>query len=660
MKNTELTIYTPVTLYAEDEKRQATVDEILARHRDYGLDRFLLSCPSKGWRAAHFPDTAHYEALARQFAAVRDAVEPQGIVCGWWMTVTVKSGRSPEFQAIIRQDGSEAPFSSCPLDPAFREALSSSAALFAGIAKPDFIFTEDDFSVCASSAGGCFCPLHLREFAARAGREYSREELVSKLAEKTPEADGLRRIWRGLTRDSLVGLAEAIRERLDEVTPDIPVGFMEPGSSSADGDITEAVSRALAGPNNIPVCRVFGNEYNGIISEYIPLTLYHPMWQRERIKEPFRFIHESDTYPHTRFYSSAAQMKAMMGCVYSFGYEGSVFQTQQFNDDPSEENGFAAMLSSERARFAAVSREARRCRLIGVSLPADAETDGGGASDWLPTLSRFGIPFTTRRSHVSFWDARRAASMPDDEVKDQLSKGLFLDAEAAAILETRGYGRYLGVSVGDPVITGMLRYDLEIREHIKDGFAPDSAGRDMPGANCYAARRGNGVLRRLTPTDPKCEAVTETYDFTGRMLTVSMTRFVNELGGRVVVCGTTVRGNESQSLWNYRRMKLLQSLVVWLGGDVPMSRRSPKIWTIANEPVSNDAGYIGMITLLNFSEDPAGDVSLYLPESWRDLTAIRRLGRGGRWEKVRFSPDGEGVTIDERLAPLDPMYLKFI
>ena len=80
------------------------------------------------------------------------------------------------------------------------------------------------------------------------------------------------------------------------------------------------------------------------------------------------------------------------------------------------------------------------------------------------------------------------------------------------------------------------------------------------------------------------------------MLTVSMTRFVNELGGRVVVCGTTVRGNESQSLWNYRRMKLLQSLVVWLGGNVPMSRRSPKIWTIANEPASNDAGYLGMIT----------------------------------------------------------------
>ena len=107
-------------------------------------------------------------------------------------------------------------------------------------------------------------------------------------------------------------------------------------------------------------------------------------------------------------------------------------------------------------------------------------------------------------------------------------------------------------------------------------------------------------------------------------------------------------------------MKLLQSLVVWLGGNVPMSRLSPKIWTIANAPLSPDAGYIGMVTLLNFSEDPAGDVSLYLPDSWRDLTAIRRLRRGGRWEKVRFSSDGEGVTIDERLAPLDPMYLKLI
>ncbi|MCR5262264.1 MAG: hypothetical protein K6D94_00205, partial [Clostridiales bacterium] len=640
----KLTIYTPVTLYPEEEKIRDTVEEILARHRDHGLDRFLLSCPSKGWRAVHYPNTEHYETLARRFAAVRGAVAPYGIVCGWWMTVTVKAGRSPEFQAIVRSDGSEAPFSSCPLDVEFRRKFASNAVLFARIARPAFIFTEDDYSISASSWDGCFCPLHLKELAAKTGREYSREELVSLLGSKTPEGAGISRVWKEISRDSLVGLARALRAELDKETPEIPVGFMEPGGSVADGDTAEVLSRVLAGPRHTPVCRIYGTEYNGIITENLPVTLYHPLWQKERIAGPFRFIHESDTYPHTRFYSSAAQMRALMGAVYSFGYEGSVFQTQQFNDDPGEEDGFAAMLSAERARFAAVSAEARRCVLAGVSVPADAVSDGGGASDWIPTLWRFGIPFTSRRTNAAFWDARRAGSMTDRDIADQLSKGLFLDAEAAGILEKRGYGKYLGVSVGESVITGMLKYDLEVRERIRDGFAPDSAGRDMPGANCYPGRRRGGDLRELTVTDPKCETVTETYDFTGRMLAVSMTRFENELGGRVVVYGSTLRGNESQSLWNYRRRKLFQSLTAWLGGDLPMVREAPKVWPIVNLPSGPDAGFLGMVTLIDLSEDPADRVSLRLPATWRGLSGVLRLGRDGGWTPVKFSKDAGGVT----------------
>ena len=133
MKHDSLVILTPVELKLGEENRKKTALEILARHREYGLDRFLLSGPSKGWRSVGYPDTAHYEALARQFAAIRDAVAPNGITCGWWITLTVKSGRSPDFQPIILSDGREAPFSSCPLDERFRERFARDAALFVRI-----------------------------------------------------------------------------------------------------------------------------------------------------------------------------------------------------------------------------------------------------------------------------------------------------------------------------------------------------------------------------------------------------------------------------------------------------------------------------------------------------------------------------------------------
>ena len=92
----------------------------------------------------------------------------------------------------------------------------------------------------------------------------------------------------------------------------------------------------------------------------------------------------------------------------------------------------------------------------GVSLPADSENDGGSPSDWIPTLARFGIPYTTRRGKVAFWDAQRARTVPDEEVAKQLAGGLFLDAEGARILAGRGYGKYLGVSVGGGIIDGSM------------------------------------------------------------------------------------------------------------------------------------------------------------------------------------------------------------
>ena len=665
MNRNSLIILTPIELKLGEDNRQRTVEEILSRKREYGLDRFLLAGPSKGWRSLGYPDTSHYEALARQFAAIRDAVAPHGVTCGWWITLTVKSGRSPEFGPVVLSDGREAPFSSCPLDERFRDRFARDAALFVRIAKPAFVFLEDDFSLNASSPGGCFCPLHLKTFAERAGRKYEREELAALLAPGspgagTPEDVRVRRLWRGLCRETLVGFAETLRRELDRESLQIPVGLMEPGASSADGDSTEAVARALAGPHNTPVCRIFGTEYNGIVSENLPVTLYHPLWQKERITGPFCFLHESDTYPHTRFYSSAAQMKALMGAVYSFGYEGSVFQTQQFQDDTNEENAYPRMLREERAWFAAISAEARRCRVAGVSLPADSENDGGSPSDWIPTLARFGIPYTTRRGKVAFWDAQRARTVPDEEVAKQLSGGLFLDAEGARILADRGYGKYLGVSVGGGIIDGSLRYDLGITERICDGFAPDSVGREMPGANCYTARRGNGSLCELKIISPGCEAVTKTYDFRGNCLGTSMTRFQNELGGRVVVYGTTLGGNGSQSLWNYRRQKLFQSLLVWLGGDFLMVRDAPKVWPILNLPLRPDAGFLGMATLCSLGEDSVDGVSLRLPEAWGDVSNVLSLTPEGSWEPVPFSKETDGIRVCEELQFLEPAVLKFL
>ncbi len=655
----QLTIFTPMEFDLGEDYAEQAVKDMVERHEKYGLDFFILACPSKGWRAVGLPETEVYEALARQFRKVRDAAAPYGITCGWWMYITVKAGASAKYPPMVREDGSETPFSLCPLDPGFRENFASNAARFAAIAAPALIFLEDDYSIRASTCcDGCFCGHHLDEFAKRVGRRYTREELVGLFGSGTPEAGKLKEKWRELMRDTMVWLSEALRKAIDTVDPDIPIALCEPGAATRECDMTEAVSRALAGPRHRPMCRVCGTGYNGFQSDHIPSILYHPLWIRQRTPEPFCFIHESDTYPHTRFYSSALQMRALIGAVYSFGYEGSIFQMEQFWDDKNEENGYAEMLARERTRFAAASAAARKCRVTGVSLPADACRDNGRASAAVQILTHWGIPFTTQPSDVAFWDGSRAEEKTDAEVREQLSKGLLLDGSAAKVLAERGYGRYLGVSVGEDMNFGTRAFDMSVYDRIRDGFAPDSIGRKMPGANTFS-KKGNGAMLRMTLTDPGCEVITETFEFGDRFVTPSMTRFVNELGGRVAVLGTTLAKNESQTLYNYRRQKLMAEIIGWLGGDYVMVRNDPKIYPIMNVPVDAGTGFIGMLTLENLSEDACESVTLRLPAAWRQASEVFEPDADGNWQPVAFRRTADGMEILHGLPYLAPLYLMF-
>lgn len=654
-----LKIFTPISLGTDEENKNSVIRDIIERYNTYGLDYFLLDCPSKGWRAFHYPPSEHFEKLANQFCAVRDAVAPYGITCAWWLTATIKSGRSEEFSPMIKVNGEETPFSSCPLDERFIKAFTENAALFAKTARPTMIFLEDDYSINASTfSDGCYCEHHLDEFAARIGKRYTRQELAELFKSGIPEAVELNKKWKELTRDTMVRLSVKLRQAIDEVAPGIPIALMEPGSAVSEGDMTESVSRALAGPLHRPMCRVYGTGYNGFVPEKIPSMLYHALWQKERIKEPFCFIHESDTYPHTRFYSSALQMRALIGAVYSYGYEGSVFQTQQFHDFSNEECGFVEMISNERVRFAAASDMARKCSVSGVSIPSDACRINGEGSAWVQILTHLGIPFTTRSSRVAFWDEKRARNLDDEIILEQLKKGLFIDGAAAKALSERGYGKYIGVNIGSDAAVGMRKYDLAIYERICDGFAPESKGRKMPGANCYSCK-GNGTLFNMTITDARCEAVTETYDFNDDLITVSMTRFENDLGGRVVVIGTSIEGNQSQSLYNYRRQKLIQDMVIWLGGDYVMVKNDPRIYPIMNQLKNEDSDYYGMLTLENLSEDPRSSIILHLPEVWRKPSSVSVLERDGKWSDVNFIHTDDGMEILHELPYLAPMYIRF-
>ena len=633
--STRLEIIVPVSNDNDWPDYRQTIAEIREQHDKYGIDQFALTCPCKGWRSTGLPPEEFYRERAEVFKKIRDAIAPEGIQCGWWNILTLKSGPDPRWNRMIRMDGTETPMASCPLNPVFRETFARNVALFVKIAKPAFVITEDDFSInAAAQYEGCFCEHHLAEFARREGRTYTREELKAILEQTTPESHELRRRWRTLMRDSLVLFAKAIRDTVDEDSPEVPMGTMQSGGSDHDGDMTEALARAMAGPAHTPFSRLCGTFYGGENISGIPAKIFHALYSKQHIGANFKCYHESDTFPHTRFFTSAASMRVLMSTSYSYGFCGSTFQTQQLLDDGNEETAYGKLIGRERSRFQAIVDAAAHCRLKGVRVhydPFRATTDSERwyYTPWAGTLSKYSIPYTTLESDTVFLSGEQPMHLDRAELMQILSKSVFLDGDAAAAICRLGLSRYIGVETGSDPITGKNVYDLCGREVIQPEFIPDHKGRNMHRADFFSPG-GKGKHYSLTPIDPGCEIITKLLSYKKEFITVGMTRFVNELGGKVVVLNQAVYENHSSSLYNYRRQKLFQELLIWCNDEFAFVKDEARIFLIMNEASDpENAGFRGMLTISNLNPDPVEGFALHLPTAWRGC------------EFLRLTPDGK-------------------
>jgi hypothetical protein len=257
---------------------------------------------------------------------------------------------------------------------------------------------------------------------------------------------------------------------------------------------------------------------------------------------------------------------------------------------------------------------------------------------------------------VQCWDKTHAKYADGKTVLKALSGGLILDGEAAKALCDRGYAPFLGVDVGDDITIGSnLKYDLYAREVVCDAFATPSKGKRMMAAHMYAPC-GQGKAFRLERVDSRCEVLSEHYSGFGEYIGPAMTRFENALGGRIVVMGLTLDGNNSQALYNYRRQRLLQSLVRWCGGEFVFAEGEPDVFTIVNTPTdSENADFTALITLTSLAEDTVGEIRLYLPKAWRGYE-VKRLNVEGERVAVAQTPTENGVIIQEELRYLETEY----
>jgi hypothetical protein len=628
---------------------EAMLEAVREMNREYGIRRLLVTGPNLGVRFDGFPEIEVYRKIGEGIRRLQGDVADLGVEIGWWCAPSIRCGLGAPFQHIVGGGGSVSPHGLCPLDDAMAADLAAKVALVAAIARPFMIQFEDDFEVSnhpVTKGFGCLCPLHLAEVKRRAGRSVRAEDVEAIFQEPNAGNRALRQTFADVCRDSLVGLAARIRAAVDAVSPETRLCQCEPGCTEKDGWLSEAVCRAFAGKGTRPAIRLYGSQYYSQNSPATPpATLSHVFYSAEHLPEDFELFHESDTYPHTRFYMSAAYLETLLHGAFAAGVDDSLLYATQYLDDPCEERGYFEMLRRNRPRFDAFRAEVARCRLCGCGIVHSPAVQyllrgnpGKGLHSACQWLGRYGIPYTTRPSSVRVVaSGQEAAVIADDDVRRMLeSGGTLLDAEAALDFASRGFAPLLGVEV-EP----LERLDAMTERILPAADAPRLRGKLLYNLASLLPASSNEKFVKLQPM-AGAETLVEYCGRDGRSISPALTRFVNRTGGRVAILAGTI--TESASFYCHRKREVVRRLMEFLDGAdaIPaMALDAPNLWLLCNQAL--DGSFL-LLSVNNLSPDALDGLSLRLSPAWRNCT-VQELDPRGRWVDALTQTEGEILRL---------------
>ena len=641
----------PINPEMADAKTLAA--ELRSARERWGLRRFVLTGPHAVNTQFNRTGVEEYRRLGERLAEVRGHLADTDIEIGWWLAPTLRQGRDVPGQHVVDCEG-HASDAVCPLDPDFTTRMTDGIAATCRAGRPFIVFFEDDYELMwhrgMNGLGGCFCDRHLAMVAAalkrnppadarrsRGTHALTAPEIAAAFRHRTAANEPLRRAFAEAQKASLVIFAQAIRRAIDGVDPAIRTCLCQSYRVDLDGDTTEAIARALAGGTR-PAVRIYGARYNNENQAVkLPQTLAHAAWSGATLPKDLELVHESDPYPHNRFFSAATFLGSEIAGAFMCGVSDSFLYCSQYLDDPFEDGGYAEWFNRNRRRLEAVRDFRAKARPVGVRVsfgPKEhylvREAAPGKKLDFLADgtyfLGKLGFPYTAVGGDVTILSAQSVDQMADDEIRCALSGGVLLDGAAALALSERGFNDLMGVAP-----TRVDRLPVT-----KERILPVSGCRRRgKNVNCWLLDPVGGVeasvLLKLAPF-PDAEVWAEYVGPDGEAVAPSITHFRNARGGRVAVLSQGLSGNRSSGIYSSRKQELFANLFGRLSeGRLDVcAPETPCTWVLAC--VSDEDGEM-MVMVNNLAGETRDDLALRLSEKWRGAD-VARLGMDGAWQPL--------------------------
>jgi hypothetical protein len=636
------------------------------------IRHFLLIAPSKTIRFTGFPNDTLYEAIGDLVGRVRTELEPEGFLISWWNTSTLKVGPNAPLTPITGLGGATNPISYCPLDPECRRRFIRRCEIVAERAQPHMILFEDDyeFSNHGRVGYGCFCEHHLRRFAERAGRAYTREELETCFRSVDETSIVLRRLYAAMMRETLADLAAETAAAVQSLAPATRLGLCQPGCWPLDGNMTEAVTLAFAGRNR-PWIRICGASYGTDDPVNLPARMLGVLYTSQNLPEHVEKYYESDTFPHNRFFCSATMLEAMNTLALSYGCADTMLYATHQLPDPLIERGYLEMYRDNRRRFAALREAVKDHEVAGLGLVTRPEsvcaapwTGSGMADNGLGgpinasrLFSRYGFPYTTRPAKARILCGAATARILEPEELDRLLSGpLLLDGDAAMVLTERGYADLIGAAV-----TEAPTPDFDTEQ-----IQPAAGFEDLAGQVLYSMAyllwgTEYDTIYAAKPA-PETEIITA-FVFKGQPVLAKtsatlrqpgLLRFVNRLGGRIVLSPTPFT-TRSANFYGYQKRELLRRLIGWLTPEALPAAvlEAPNVSLTANR--SRDGASL-ILTAINLCADPVRNLKLAMAPSLVG-GEIERL-ETSTWLPIAHAWQGNLLEIPLNLTLLKPQILR--
>ena len=609
--------------------RESILESVAADAAALGNDTIVDGI---AWSFAVHPTGDPVEDKASKFAACCREAErlvraKSDVKLGVLMQATMGHGGMPgapaKFQRVVKPDGASI-YRMCPLDKGFLEYIAAACRSFSAV-KPDFYMIDDDTRLLlGKEAPGCFCPLHLAEFAKRTGRGWTREEAVAAV-----NADAkVRAQWVRLMVDSLCGLFRTIRANYDESIP----GIICVCASRDHVEYARQYAELLAAPGQKPTIRGNGAPFHNYGKDLLHIVEMRSKYARQlaAVGDGAVLMQEADTCPHTLWMSSATRLLDHMVMLALDGVKGAKIWITRTGNNHERRSGRSYRRAFRENRGLMQWAADVDFRQSGVVVPTCGPASANFGDLYLGLT---GVPYRFGRARPGDIVALTGATLEllsDADIDAIMSGRVIADASAALWLSAHGRSADIGAEAKPWALSTIQMHEFA------DGSRQSGMRVSAAMADLTATNNGAKVLSKLY-NRPAIDA-DPVYVAPGAV------EFANARGGKVVTLAQplppAVPISYAQTMLSESYKKWVVGLLKNLGGGLPGG-----VYYLGDGPATCLSGVTEKgerIVVLNLLDLDGDDAPEFVFDS--RPASVERLRGDGTWEGVAFS-QGEGASI---------------